>query len=233
MTKPSLGILKFHLIDTRQSFIIFWSILILTLAAGIFIGFMFENVMLFYATSFAIYIYAGFAGFLTLKHSFSNIIGLGMTRKDFFLYTTVSFIVVSAIMALTHNLIFWFFNVIKKWLAIEDVTLFHVTMIGNITDSWGMRFFIDFAISFFIMAFFLFVASLYFRYGLVVVCLFAAALVTFFLVWGTTDYLMDVMLRLTGSDAFLYYLLIIGISLIFSFLCWVVMRRSSVEQKIV
>lgn len=232
MTKPSFGILKFHMIDTRQAYIIFWSIMVLTLTAGLFIGFQFENAKLFYATSFAIYIYAGFAGFLTLKQSFPHMISLGLTRKNFFFNIMIAFILVSALMSLTHNVLFSLLNLVKKSLAIESVMLFHTTMIGNIIDTWVMRFFIDFSVSFLLMTFFFFVASLHFRYGLTIVSLFGAILLTFLLVLGTTDYLMEFILLLTGSEALLYYGLLIALSLILSFLSWLVMKRSSVEQKI-
>lgn len=232
MRKPSLGILKFHIIDHRQSFLIFWSIFTLTIIAGLSIGFLFENVQLFYAISFPVYIYAGFAGFLTLKQSFPSIISLGITRKDFFFYTTLAFLIVSAIMVLTLNMLLTLLTAIKNWLSIDGIAFFHTAMIGDVSNHWGMRLLIDFSLTFFVMAFFFFIASLYFRYGLVVVGLFAAALLTFFLVFGTTDYFTSFLSHLASSQAPFYYLLFIVAGFIFSSLCWVVMKRSSVEQKI-
>ena len=226
MKEMSLGIFKFHAIDSRRTLSIFWTIFIVTHILGFFVAFTFENTGIVYGSSFAIYIFVSIWGFQLLKSSFPHLIQWGATRKDYFLYTSLFLILSSLFMSLLNNILLLTFDLLIKWYSLTGINFYHLAQFGTITDNFASRLFIDFSISLLLISTALFLSTVFFRFGLAVGGALVVPLIVLSFIPGVIPYISTFMQNFLSVNGPLYFSYTVISSLLIFLISWAVMRRS-------
>ena len=226
MRDMSLGILKFHTIDSRRPLSIFWIIFTITHILGLFVAFIFENTSIIYGSSFAIYIFVSIWGFQLLKSSFPHLIQWGATRKSYFLYTSLFLILLSLFMSLLNNILLLAFDLVIKWYSLTGINFFHIAQFGAITDNFANRVLIDFSISLLLISIALFLSSVFFRYGLAAGGALIVPLIVLTFIPEVVPSISTFMQKFLSTNGHLYFSYPMISSLLIFLVSWAVMRRS-------
>lgn len=231
MKKQLQGILYYITTDIRYSLSIFWAILggilVLTILLGLFIGG--ENMTVSFNLSFPIYIFAGIAGFLTVKNTLPYLVKMGATRKNLFIGIVVYFLGLSVVNAAISNVILsattstfgtnnaaglTFYN------GDESYHLHHLADI-LVNDGWVSRMIIDTSVSLFLLSAFFIVGLIFYRYGLIGGFSFIGVSIFIFILGLSNGWLIDFFVHIFSdfSIAFFYQLFLVGVVIyLFSFL---------------
>lgn len=106
-------VLRFHWLDSRFSFFVFWGILISIFALTLIITLFYNNLTSIQISGFgAILIYTFIAGIISPKDSLHFALGLSIRRKDFFRGTALFFVLQSLVQLLLVVIILS----LEKWL---------------------------------------------------------------------------------------------------------------------
>lgn len=226
MKDVSLGILKFYTIDSRRTLTIFWSIFIVTHILGIIVAFAFEKTDIIFASSFVIYVFVSIWGFQLLKSSFPHLIQWGVTRKTYFLYTSLFLLFLSLFMSLLNNLILIAFNSFINSYSLTGIKFYHLAQFGAITDNFINRVFIDFGLSLLLVSIALFLSTVLFRFGLAGVGILMVPLVILTFIPGNLSFMSTYMQNFMSVNSNQYFSYTIIVSLFIFLISWAVMRRS-------
>jgi len=238
MKRQIQGSLYYLSTDIRYSLAIFWiilgSLLLLTVMADwIFGG---EEVTFSFNLSFPIYIFAGIAGFLTVKGVFTYLIKMGVTRRSLFISTVVYFLGLSLLNAFIANLL----EFITTFMVRSNVGNIFIITDGDIdyemnhladllaTNTWFTRIIIDTSISFFLLSAFLVLGLIFYRYGLIGGFSFVGLFI-FTIIFGVTNgWLIDFFVHIFSdfSIVFFYQLMFVGLGVYL--LSYLLLRRLTI-----
>ena len=238
MKRQIQGSLYYLSTDIRYSLAIFWiilgSLLLLTVMADwIFGG---EEVTFSFNLSFPIYIFAGIAGFLTVKGAFTYLVKMGVTRKALFISTVIYFLGLSLLNAFIANLL----EFITTFMVRSNVGNIFIITDGDIdyemnhladllaTNTWFTRIIIDTSISFFLLSAFLVIGLIFYRYGLIGGFSFVGLFI-FTIIFGVTNgWLIDFFVHIFSdfSIVFFYQLMFVGLGVYL--LSYLLLRRLTI-----
>ncbi|MEQ6388109.1 hypothetical protein RZN22_02140 [Bacillaceae bacterium S4-13-58] len=224
MGRQIKGLLYFYITDARHSFFVFWFILMSTLAATILIGSFLKDFEMAFSLPFAIYIYGGIFGFVSVKESVPFSIKMGATRKNIFVSLGIFFLLlafVKSVLASTLHLVVM--EITKK----TGMTFLLIHPAQLISDTWLNRVFVDTIVLFLLLSLMYLLGLLVYKYGLLGGGSMVGAFIIVFLLGMGQGWLIDFIVETYHSMdyRFLFQVLLIGI--IIYGLTWTMLRHIS------
>lgn len=221
-------VLKMHFLDARISLSIFWGILIGVYLFSVGLVYMFAPTegRIEFGAIFAFYIFFIVLGIMTVKQTFSYILGMSVTRRDYYIATSLFFVVIAALSSLIYGIMNQFES---NFFTFDDFPVNFFIMVGSEDYSFLISLWINFVIPLFLLCFFHTVSCLVYRFGkLALFGTMTAILLIFVLftrlgapVW-LTDLLPSTFLGFTGFlNVLTFVFLLIG---------WSIMRKASVKS---
>lgn len=231
MGRQIKGLLYFFIMDCKRQLMIFWSILIMTLSVSLIIAYLLvdvEDMRMIFGIPFALYIFCGIFGFITVKQGIPFAIKMGATRKSIFASVGLFFIGLSIAKAIAASTLQTLFEYVLKGFSIDTYMFVHPAEL--IANTWITRVIIDATIMFLILSTMFLLGLVFYKYGLLGGGLLSGFVVIYLLLgvakgW-VTDFFIDVYQTL--SLVFFYETFLVGIVLYM--LSWALLRKITTVQ---
>jgi hypothetical protein len=224
-------ILKLHMIDSKFSYTIFWSILITVSIVAVLLVASMTKGSLYFGSNIAVYIYLMIHAKVALKETFPYALGMGSTRKHYYLGTILFYILFAVLTASIQNL----FNITGEFLFrlinLESIHLTHLGLLDALAGHGWLIFWFDVLMALFIITLSHFIACIDYRYGLIPVLI----LLGFILLSIITPGLQDIWFNLFNLLSHVHWvfifssLFLLSITALFS-LDWLVLQRASITS---
>lgn len=226
MLKDMKAVLYYLAVDMRFSFMVFWSILLLSLTAMFLIVLSFDTNMVV-STSMAIYIFCGITGFLTTKETFPYCIKFGATRNQYLLSVLIYCAVVAVVFSTVHVIIKSIFDRLVSIAASGSFLTYHTVEMTTLANTWYNQLFIDLIICFLLLSIGFLLGTIFYRLGLIggfgTLALLAIAL----LLPTTRDFLLDALVDMEGWKIGLNFSLLVAVALLAFLPNWGMLRKAS------
>ncbi|WP_188456825.1 hypothetical protein [Virgibacillus oceani] len=229
MSRQLYGLLYFYLTDLKRGFIIFWSILLITMCLTLIVGYLLVNVedgAMYFSPSSALYVYCAILGFVIVKEGIPFSIKMGATRKNLYMAMGIFFLGLGIAESVLISIVHMVIERITSVFSIESYVLVHPSML--LSDTFMNRVIIDTAIMFFLLSVMFVIGLLFYKYGLLgggsVVGILVIILLACIAKGWAADFFIDIYHSL---DMTLFYqLLLIGIVLYG--ISWFLLRRITI-----
>lgn len=226
MLKDMKAVLYYLAVDMRFSFMVFWSILLLSLTAMYLIVLSFDITMVV-STSMAIYIFCGIAGFLTTRETFPYCIKLGATRNQYMFNVLIYCAVVATVFSTIHVIIQSFFGGLVSLSGSERFIIYHSVESTTLANTWYNQLFVDMVICFLLLSLGFLLGTIFYRLGLIggfgALALFAIML----LLPTTRNFMLDAVVDMDGWKMRLNYIMLLIVSLLAFLPNWGMLRNAS------
>lgn len=228
MIRQCRGILLFEVLDIRNSLTIFWTILISCMALSFGIQFTTGGNMTV-SSSAAVYIFSAIAGFMTVKETYPFSIKRGATRKNYYVATSLFLLMLAMFMAAAHTLLIMVIEGMGSMMVNGNFKIYYMAKFLGHENLYLVNFFIDGALSFFLLSGFFLLGSLFYRFGLLggyaaiglgAVLLFIPAVRNEFIKTG---------FEFLGDQALQHFGYLIGIGAVFLAIGWFVLIKAAAK----
>ncbi|WP_223703372.1 hypothetical protein [Sutcliffiella deserti] len=226
MLKDMRAVLYYLAVDMRFSFIVFWSIMILSITTMFLIVLSFDTNMIV-VTSMAIYIFCGITGFLTTKETFPYCIKLGATRNQYLLSVLIYCVIVATVFSTIHIIYLKIFNQIVAISGSEHFLTFHTVEATALANTWYNQLFVDTIICFLLLSFGFLLGTIFYRTGLIGGLSTLALIVIIAIFPPTRNFLLDILVDMEGWKQGLNFLLVLGVALLAYLPNWGMLRKAS------
>ncbi|KMJ56687.1 hypothetical protein AB685_20695 [Bacillus sp. LL01] len=226
MLNDMKAVLYYLTVDIRFSFMVFWSILILSLTAMFIIVLSFDTRMIV-TTSMAIYIFCGITGFLTTKETFPYCIKLGATRTRYVVSVLVYCFAVAAVFSIIHVIIQTIFNSLVQAAASERFLTYHTVEATTLANTWYNALLVDMIICFLLLSLGFLLGTIFFRLGLIGGLGTLAVLAIIVILPYTRNFIFDAIVNVEGWKLGFNFLMLVGVALLAYLPNWGMLRRAS------
>jgi hypothetical protein len=224
-------IVKLFVLDSQKAFIIFWSILLLSTAAAILLSLSYSVIRMSFGSNIAVSIFLMIFAMHTVKETFPFALGMGSTRKAYYLGTILFFVLVATLTALLQSLYSVSLEFLLNLLGIEQITFVNLGLLERFEGQYLLIILFDFLIGLFLISLFYLIATIQYRFGLLpllvlaVLSLLAAMLPE---VQNLFISLVDIY-TLSNGLTLLSLIFLVNIA-VFFLLGWLVIRRSAIKS---
>lgn len=226
MLNEMKAVLYYLAVDIRYSFMVFWSILILSLTAMFIIVLSFETRMIV-TTSMAIYIFCGITGFLTTKETFPYCIKLGATRTQYLLSVLVYCAAVAAVFSIVHVIVQGIFNSLVQAGASGRFLTYHTVQATTLANTWYNQLLVDLIICFLLLSLGFLLGSVFYRFGLIGGFGTLAVLAILVILPNTRTFILDAFGSMEGWKLGVNFLMLVGVALLAYLPNWGMLRKAS------
>lgn len=226
MLNDMKAVLYYLAVDMRFSFMVFWSILILSLTAMFIIVLSFDTTMIV-TTSMAIYIFCGITGFLTTKETFPYCIKLGATRTQYLLSVLVYCAAVAAVFSIVHVIVQSIFNSLVQAGAGGRFLTYHTVQATTLANTWYNQLLVDMIICFLLLSLGFLLGTIFYRLGLIGGFGTLALLAIIIILPYTRNFLIDALVNVEGWQLGFNFILLVGIALMAYLPNWGMLRKAS------
>jgi len=231
MIRQMKGLMYYYVTDSKRNLTIFWSILLSTLIAAVFLAYFFlktDDPQMMFSIPTALYIFCAIFGFVIAKHKVDFTIKMGAVRKNIFISFFIFFLGLSLFNAVAVSTVHGLISYALETFSIDSYVLMHPADL--LTNTWLSRVITDTSIFFVILTSFYLFGLIFYRYGLIGGSLVAAIIVItllFLIAKGVLiDFIKDIYVSL---DMMLFYQ-IFGIGIIMYGLTWFLIRKITIVK---
>jgi hypothetical protein len=226
MLNEMKAVLYYLAVDIRYSFMVFWSILILSLTAMFIIVLSFDTRMIV-TTSMAIYIFCGITGFLTTKETFPYCIKFGATRTQYLLSVLIYCAGVAAVFSIVHVFVQGIFNSLVQASTSGRFLTYHTVQATTLANTWYNQLLVDLIICFLLLSLGFLLGSTFYRFGLIGGFGTLAALAIIIILPYTRSFLIDALVNMEGWKLGINFLMLVGVALLAYLPNWGMLRKAS------
>jgi hypothetical protein len=222
-------VLKFFALDIRDSYLIFWGVLIAVTALSFLFALTVTDGHFGMSGNFAVYIYMSITGFLIVKYTLPYLLGLSTTRYHYYWGLILGSIGLAVLQALSLLVYVGVFSNLAEWLGIaENFNIFSFKTDAFFNNEWLSMFIIDLAFCLAAISWFGLIGSIHYRFGLLPL-LVVGLLGILILMTPSFRSLFQPVLEWVTADTLPRLLLLALGQIIFSFFCmWLVLRRATI-----
>ncbi|MGP1910318.1 hypothetical protein ACTSEZ_19335 [Metabacillus sp. JX24] len=228
MIRQCRGILLFEVLDIRNSLVIFWSILVASMALSFGIQFS-TGGNLTVSSGMAVYIFSSIAGFLTVKETYPTSIKMGATRRNYYVTTSLFLLMLALFMAASHTVMIIVLEALEGF-GPGEFKLYYLSMVLESDLPYLTNFYVDTAVCFFLQAMFFILGSIFYRFGLLggYAAIGLAAVLLF--IPSVRDEFIAAVFKLLGEQALAYYGGLMGIGALLLVLGWFVLIKAGAKS---
>ncbi|MEI3606408.1 hypothetical protein SPD48_11935 [Pseudogracilibacillus sp. SE30717A] len=238
MQRELKGSLYYLQANLRYSFIIFWSIMIGTLALTILADLLIksEEGIIAFNFSIPIYIFGAIFGFHIVKNVIPFLIKMGVTRKSLFISTGILLCGISLINSVIANTIHSslervYGDTMGGFISYSDgnITLTITHFADLFMDStWISRVFIDMSLTFFFISLTLILGLIFYRYGLIGGFGTLGVVMLMFILAISRGWVTSFFVKLFENFHFTFFYQLFAVGIIIYLLSFILMRRITI-----
>lgn len=226
MSRQIKGLLYFYVTDSRYSFMIFWSILLMIMILFLGIAYFMLNVeggLFTFGFPFATYINVAIIGFITVKERIPFALKMGAVRKNIYIATGIFFLGYALFIALLSSTI----QSLMVWII--DITNLHTFMflhpaqlLGS--DIWITRVMIDTAVMFLLAVFMYVIGLLFYRGGILAGGILVGILGGALLFGIAQGIIIESLIKLYHTIDLMFFAQILGVGVVLYVLTYFLIR---------
>lgn len=238
MPRQIKGVLFYLSTDIRYALSIFWMILggflLLSIIVDQIIGG--KHTTVEFNLSAPIYVFAGVAGFLTVKSTLPYLIKMGATRKHLFIGTVIYFFGLALFNTVVSNVLDVIASSVTKSevnggiVIVDGESSFNLHHLADVLEgsTWITRLVIDTSISFFLISVFFIVGLIFYRYGLIGGFSFIGILLFTLILGIANGWMIDFFATIFSNFSIVFFYQLVLVGFVIYLLSFLLLRRITI-----